>query len=119
MGLRIIIKEDHMEYYLRNKSSKIYYNEIIYIESAGNYVKIFTSVKTNIFPIPSYKLEEKLPEYSFIRIHKSYIVNLSKVVAVNGNSVQVCNLKLPIGKTFKKYVLHTWKKYQILSDKNE
>ncbi len=47
------------------------------------------------------ELEEKLPEKKFIRIHKSYIVSVKKIDALEGNMIEIAGEKLPVGKSFK------------------
>ena len=53
------------------------------------------------------KIEEKLPQDQFIRIHKSFIVPLSRVQAFSSTTVEVDNKELPIGRSYKNIVLKT------------
>jgi DNA-binding LytR/AlgR family response regulator len=80
-------------------------DDICYIESMGNYCKLYLKTK-KIITLSSLKdLEAKLPRPQFIRIHKSYIVNLCMVSVMNEFNMVIENTELPIGKTYKKYVL--------------
>lgn len=79
-------------------------NNIYYIQSLGNYVKIFVEGKVLITQITTKDLEFALPKSSFLRIHKSYIVNRQKIESHTEEEVIIRGEKLQIGKTFKKYV---------------
>lgn len=80
--------------------------KISYIQSLGNYVKIFTDDKNHLIQVTTKELEELLPK-TFLRIHKSFIVNRSRISHVSDEEIQMGDTKLPIGKTFKKYVKET------------
>jgi DNA-binding LytR/AlgR family response regulator len=82
----------------------IAFNNILYMQSLGNYLKIHTPEKMWLTQITTHYIEESLPKEVFIRIHKSYIVNRKKIERLTDDEVIIQNTKLPIGKTFKKYV---------------
>jgi DNA-binding LytR/AlgR family response regulator len=91
------------------KLVKINYHEITYIEGLKDYVIIWLE-QNRIITLQTMKsLEDKLDLRSFKRIHRSYIVNLDKVTAVNGNMVELYfkgQLKqLPVGKNYKDELL--------------
>ena len=88
-----------------NKSlHKIFYNDILYIEAFGDYVKVHTTHKTILTHSTFKRLKEKLPAY-FIRVHKSFCVNTNRLEQVTGNMVILDNHKIPIGQTYKEKVL--------------
>lgn len=75
--------------------------DIRYIQSWGNYLKIFLSNDDIKIVRKTIKMiEEELPQQSFIRIHKSYIVNINSIKSLIGNQVQISDQKLPIGKSY-------------------
>lgn len=80
------------------------FDNILYLQSLGNYLKIHTPEKMWLTQITTHYIEENLPKEVFIRIHKSYIVNRTKIERLTDDEVIIQNAKLPIGKTFKKYV---------------
>jgi DNA-binding LytR/AlgR family response regulator len=86
------------------KTSKVTYEEIAYIESLGDYVKI---VKTDDQIITTKEkigvLSEKLPD-SFYRIHRSFIVNGNVITSFSKESITINNESLPISRTYKKTV---------------
>lgn len=86
----------------KGKMLKIDFADITYIEGLKNYVSIFTA-NDRIITYTSIKaLTERLPDY-FMRIHKSYIVSLKKVRAVDGNQILLHNMKayIPLGETYR------------------
>jgi len=83
------------------KSYQVRFIDIVYIEGLGDYIKIYTEKTHLITSLTMKKMEELLPENEFYRIHKSYIVNLKKIVAIEGNMVELSNVKLTIGSNFR------------------
>lgn len=91
----IIIRADRKLY-------KINYEDLIYIEGQRAYVTFYSENKKRITALASLKeLEEKLPPDQFIRIHKSYIVSIKKIDALEGNQLEVSGEKLPVGKNYR------------------
>jgi len=82
----------------------IAFESILYLQSLGNYLKIYTPGKMWLTQITTHYIEENLPKETFLRIHKSYIVNRTKIDRLTDKEVFISNIRLPIGKTFKKYV---------------
>lgn len=87
------------------KLVKINFNEILYIEGLKDYVIIRSENSRTITLQTMKSLEEKLPTHQFRRIHRSYIVNMEKIVAVQGNFVEINEkgkiTKLPVGKNYR------------------
>ena len=82
----------------------ILYNDIILIEGLKDYVKIHTTTTPNpILSLMSLKqLEEDLPYGNFIRVHRSYIVNIDKISSINKNRILIGKKLIPIGETYRK-----------------
>lgn len=80
---------------------KINFNEILFIEGLKQYVRIITKNDKYILLGSMKNFEDQLQNHLFIRIHKSYIVNLKKVNALIGNSIKIENFKLPVGRNYK------------------
>jgi DNA-binding LytR/AlgR family response regulator len=74
---------------------------ILYIESVGNYVNIITFEKNILCYLTLKGIESQLPPSLFIKIHQSYLINLSKVEAIDGNQVKINNKLLPISRGYK------------------
>jgi two-component system LytT family response regulator len=80
---------------------KIDTHSIRYFEKDGNYFKVFTPDKTLLIRMNFARLTELLPLKYFVRIHKSFIVNLLHIEKINIDSIVVKNNSLPIGLNFR------------------
>jgi two-component system response regulator LytT len=87
----------------KGEKKNINLDDIQYIESVGNYIKIVTSLKRYVIHTTTKEIEVKLKGTDFIRIHKSYIVNKKLIRDIKNKSLVVSGKILPVGKTFKKY----------------
>jgi two-component system LytT family response regulator len=96
--------------YLRvnKRSVKIILSDILYVESAGDYVKVFTPNKTYITRQTISSVEAMLSKHEFVRIHRSFIVSLKKIDSFTHETVEVGGKELPIGK----YYLNSFLKLQ-------
>lgn len=85
------------------KMIRIDMSKILYIESQNEYVRIFTEDQKPVMSLISMKLlEEKLPSGKFMRVHRSYMVNLSKITAVANNRIIFGkDTYIPIGNQYK------------------
>ncbi|WP_340076588.1 LytTR family DNA-binding domain-containing protein [Leptobacterium sp. I13] len=83
------------------KKRKVFLNEINWIEALGDYIKLVTD-SANIVVLSTMKaFEKQLPEDHFLRIHKSYIVNLDKVQKFNSRNVEVNGRQIPLSRNKK------------------
>lgn len=84
---------------------KVVYADIVYIEGLKDYIKIHlrSTTKPIVSRMSLKALEEQLP-FSFIRIHKSYIVSKEFITAVKKNNLFLGTLELPIGESYKDVV---------------
>jgi len=102
------LKENHKEaassfLYFRadRKMVKVFFNDILFIEALKDYIKIVTQNKTIVTKYVLTTLAELLPADEFLRIHKSYIVAISKIESFNADSIQIAKHELPIGRLYK------------------
>jgi len=84
---------------------RLEHTSILYLEGFGDYVKVVTPTQVHVTYSTLNKLSELLPTSHFIRIHRSYIINLNKLQYLEGNYVQVAEHSLPIGLTYKEALL--------------
>jgi DNA-binding LytR/AlgR family response regulator len=85
-------------------------DQLLFAQSFGNYVKLHTVKRTYLASITTTELEKCLPEKSFMRIHKSYIVALDKIEITDKDFVVIKNEKIPIGITYKRELSDRLKK---------
>lgn len=85
---------------------KVFVNEVVYIESWKDYVKVFlTNNKYLLVKKSITAMENLLSEHKFLRVHRSYMVSMNKISAYNGLSVQLDSKEIPIGRLYKQTVL--------------
>ena len=83
-----------------NKIIKINFNDILYIEGLKNYISIYTTTKRIITLQNMKTLEEVLPSSRFVRVQKSYIVNLEKIDTIERQRIFIGDNSIPIGESF-------------------
>ena len=86
---------------ISGKYVKINFQEIIYLEGKGNYIRIVTEHRFYMVLITMKQMEQMLPANLFRRIHKSYIVSLDKVMQFNSDTVSLKNKELPLGEHYR------------------
>lgn len=86
------------------KKVKLYFKDILYIESLKEYIKIFTIDKVIITKYQLGQIEEHLPKEDFLRIHRSFIIAKEKIEAFTSTEIEVGNKQLPIGRSYKELV---------------
>jgi DNA-binding LytR/AlgR family response regulator len=94
-------KEDRIFIRNKNKLIKVMLDDILWVEAERNYSKIITSQQPYLIVSTLTKLCEKLDQKKFIRIHRSFMVNFSKLEAVTDSNVELEGKTLPIGKQYK------------------
>ena len=83
------------------KMIKVFLEDILYVESFRDYVVIHLEERRELkVKIPLNHVESMLPENQFIRIHRSYLVSLSKITAYTKTDVEINRVELPIGKSY-------------------
>jgi DNA-binding LytR/AlgR family response regulator len=88
---------------LKNNVVRINYQDIEYIESLKNYAAIYHGGKKTVAYLSMKDLEGTLPPNQFLRIHKSFIISLTRIVKVEGNEIELTGLKtrINIGESYK------------------
>lgn len=92
---------DHIFVKANSKFFKVNFPSIVYIEGMKDYLKIHTTENTLVTHQTMNDIEKILPSKQFLRIHKSYIISLSHIRAIYGNSVEMENATIPIGVNYK------------------
>ena len=83
------------------KKRKVFLNELRYIEALGDYVKMVTEHDSLVVLSTMKAFEAILPKDRFLRIHKSYIVNLDKVIRYNSKIIELEKEELPLSRNRK------------------
>ncbi|CAZ94226.1 LytTR family DNA-binding domain-containing protein [Zobellia galactanivorans] len=91
-------EEDFIFVNSKLKKVKLLLSDIKWVEGLGDYIKVVTDDE-NILILSTMKaFIDKLPEDQFLRVHKSYIINLNKVEKFNGSQVEVCGHSIPLSR---------------------
>ena len=80
---------------------KIELDDIMYIESLGNYINIHTKDKSIVAYLTLKAFEIQLPASGFFKIHQSFVINLAKMEAIEGATVQLNNKLLPVSRSYR------------------
>ncbi|MDP2542112.1 LytR/AlgR family response regulator transcription factor [Tenacibaculum discolor] len=78
---------------------KIEIPSIYVVEAKGDYIKVKTEEKNYIVHSPLKKIEEKLPTASFLKVHRSYIININKIIDIEDNSVLIKQDIVPVSRS--------------------
>ena len=92
----------HQSLYVRSDYSlvKIPFQEILYLETMDDYIKIHCENKPTVLTLSSMiKIMKKLPAKEFIRVHRSYAINIKKISSIRSNTLVVSGVTIPIGTT--------------------
>ncbi len=100
---RIFVKE-------KDRLIKILLDEILFIEAQRSYSKIHTHEKEFFLSTPLGNLEEKFGDGSFLRVHRSYIINLIHIDAIEENKVIIANQSIPVSQSHRDNFLRRIKK---------
>jgi len=96
-------KDEYLFLKVEYQLVRIAYDDILYTEGLKDYVKVhLKSDSKPILSLTSLKaLEEKLPTSKFMRVHRSFIVNLDKIGAITRNTIQIGNTTIPVSDQYK------------------
>ncbi len=86
---------------IQKKKVKILFSEIIYIESQREYIKITSTKKEYISKMSTHEIETLLPNTLFKRVHRSFIVSVSKIDSYTAEIVEVNGVSIPIGRGYR------------------
>jgi DNA-binding LytR/AlgR family response regulator len=95
----------HLFFNVRSKRVKVFLDEILYIESLREFIRITTKTKSILTKFQLSKVEEMLKDNNFIRVHRSFIVAREKIDAFSSTEVEINNKQIPIGRSYKELVL--------------
>ena len=86
------------------KKVKIYLDEILYIESLKEYVRIFTTNRNILTKLQLGQMEELLQNRNFLRVHRSFIVAKDKIDAFTATDIEISGKQVPVGRSYKELV---------------
>lgn len=107
---RFSLTEEEPYFFVKSSGQqhRINFNEILYIESIKDYVNIRTAGEEYIVLDTLKSMENQLPD-KFVRIHKSFIINLDKVKSIGGKKLLLSEQEIPIGDSYRSNLLEKLK----------
>lgn len=87
------------------KKTKLFLNEILWVEAYGDYVKVVSYEKKTLILSTMKAFAKQLPKDKFLRIHKSYTVNLEKIENFNGSTVEINQQVIPLSRHKKEALI--------------
>ncbi len=94
----IFVKKQHLYY-------RIQFGDIQFIKADNVYLEVHTVDKKFLVRSPLKDYLQKLPKNKFYRAHKSYIVNVDHIDAINSKDIMINNTLIPISKDFKEFII--------------
>ncbi|MDW3211904.1 MAG: LytTR family DNA-binding domain-containing protein [Reichenbachiella sp.] len=85
--------------------TKVMYDTILYVEGYGDYIKVHTIEKTHVVYYKLSSIEEKLPKDQFLRVHRSYLVQINKIDNIDQNSLLIGDSIVPVSAKYKPELL--------------
>ncbi len=83
------------------KTIKINFDEVLYIEALSTYSVLVTTTQKHIVYLTLKALSERLPFAHFVRVHRSYIVNVRRIEAIEDNMLKLGPYEVPVGKSYQ------------------
>jgi DNA-binding LytR/AlgR family response regulator len=99
----LFLKKDH-------HFERVIINEIQFLEAEGNYTTIHTKAGHFLYSVVLKNIEAKFPSDRFLRVHRSYVVNVSSIDGFEGNLLHIGSYKVPVSKSYKEEVFKLFKK---------
>ena len=95
-------QEPHIFLKVNKKLIKVNLNDILFIESLKDYIKVITKLGDYVAHKSLTAITEELPQSNFIRVHRSFTISINKIIALEGNTIEISNKKIPIGRNYLK-----------------
>jgi DNA-binding LytR/AlgR family response regulator len=92
---------DHVFLKQDNRLVKVLFDDILFVEALKDFSKVFLKDKTMLASAHLKMMEDMLPASRFLRVHRSYLVALNKITALQGNMIEIGKQEVPIGTTYK------------------
>ena len=100
-----IISNDHFFIKVKQGLQKILLKDILFFEAYDNYAYVHTQDKKHIVSMPLISIENKISPQHFIRVHRSYIINIEKIQGLEDDNVIIDGKSIPIGKTYRSDIM--------------
>jgi DNA-binding LytR/AlgR family response regulator len=93
--------KDYLFLNVQKKKVRVLFSEIVYVESQREYIRIVTTKGEHLSKMSTHEIEDLLPAHLFKRIHRSFIVSVSKIQSYTAEEVEVNGVAIPIGRGYR------------------
>ena len=99
----INVDKENDSFFIKNKGEllKIQQNEILFFEAYDNYCNLYTLHKKHLISHTLKSVEEKLPKTTFLKVHRSYIINVSKIDSIQEGYIFINKYKVSVSRSYK------------------
>jgi len=104
-GTHIEVLDDRVFVRQSGKMTKLLLDDILYVEAERNYCTIVTSDRSYTIALTLKAIEEKLPSSHFVRVHRSYMINISRLDTVTEDHLEINKKSIPLSKSYKEILL--------------
>jgi DNA-binding LytR/AlgR family response regulator len=104
-----VAEKPHLYFNVSKKKIKVMMEDILYIESLKEYIRITTTHKTILTKFQLHEIEDLLSRNNFMRVHRSFIVAKNKIDAFTATDIEINGREIPIGRSYKELVQLTLK----------
>lgn len=84
-------------------------DDILLLEADNNYTRIYSTTDQFLYSTVLKKMEEKLPASQFLRVHRSYVVNIQRITGFEGNMLFIDDKRIPVSKQYREQVFRLFK----------
>ena len=99
----ISVNKQSDDFFIKNKGEliKVVQSDILFFEAYDNYCNLYTSTKKHLLSYSLKRIEEKIPSSIFLKVHRSYIINFSKIDSIHDGYIFIEHHKIPYSKSHK------------------
>ncbi len=101
---------DHLYVKTGYEQLKVLYDDILYLEAAGNYITFVLKDKNILSRSTIIEIINLLPSHKFVRIHRSYLVAVNKIDKIERHQVTINNIKIPVSEAYSQDLTAAFKK---------
>jgi len=96
--------KDYLFVNVQKKKVKLLFSELVYIESQREYIKLVTTKTAFVSKMSTHEIEAVLPAHLFKRVHRSFIVSVSKIESYTAETIEVQGVSIPIGRGYRERI---------------
>lgn len=87
---------------------RVNFDDILWFQAVNNYTVVQTTDERFVYSMVLKLFENKLPEYQFLRVHRSYIINMAKITGFDGGMIHIGDIKIPISRGVRDQLMKTF-----------